>query len=173
MLLKLIPPSPQPTVLFNLTYPTQHTSLPLPLAYQSLLHTLSTSSPPLDLPNSLHALDKATYLAELLQEVVFDMESESVRCVWVDGGVEEWPLLDGKGDREGCLRMLSRVLRDVELSGEEAKKEQLRDDWERFEYAQAQQAQANALAHAQAQAMSPAKANRHKKQRSLLMSLVA
>ena len=111
---------------------------------------------------------------EVLQEVAFDMGRERVRCVWVDGGVEEWALVDGMTgggeggkEKEECARMLGSVLRDVDLSAEVGERERLWDEWERFGYAQSQ-------AQAQAAAVStPQKAIKHKKQRSLLMSLVA
>jgi hypothetical protein len=182
MQIKLIPPQPHPTILFNLSFPQTSLPhpLPLPQSYQSLLHILNTSSPPLDPPHSIHALDKGTYLVEVVREVEFDMGG-GVRIVWVDGGVEEWVLGEGgEGmEKEGCMRMLESVLRDVDMSEEEGEREQWREEWalHQAEAAAAQaQAQANAQAQARAQAQLQAatKTNtKHKKHRSLLMSLVA
>jgi hypothetical protein len=167
MLIKLNPKSPQPAVLYNLSYPPA-IDLPLPPAYQSLLHTLSTSFPQLDPPSTLHALDKATWLVAVLKEVVFDLDRDWVRCVWVDGGVEEWAL-SAEGVDGGCVGMLERVLRDVGLSAIEDERERLRADWERFGRQRAMAvAKHQAEVHAQAQVKA-----KHKKHRSLLMSLVA
>ena len=80
-----------------------------------------------------------------------------------------------EGEREGCMRMLERVLSDVAQSAEEDERERLRDEWERVARARtsrmAELTEANVQAQAQ-QAHAQAKA-KHKKQRSLLMSLVA
>lgn len=177
MLIKLIPPPPHPTVLFTLAFPAPPAALPLPQAYTQLLHTLQASTPALDIPASLQALDRATWMVECLAEVIFDLGSESVRCIWVDGSMDEWPLSAGAGidgdQFEDCLRMLRSVLEDVDLSAEESERERLREEWdERY--------QAMAQAHAQAQAQAavaipaaPHKPTKHKKQRSLLMTFVA
>ena len=80
-----------------------------------------------------------------------------------------------EGEREGCMRMLERVLSDVAQSAEEDERERLRDEWERVARARtsrmAELTEANVQAQAQ-QAHAQAKA-KHKKQCSLLMSLVA
>jgi len=186
MLIKLIPPTPQPTILYNLSPPPAK-DLPLPQTYQSLLHALSSSSPALDLPPTLHALDKATWLGAVLREVVFDLEESEgrVKCVWVDGGVEEWAFGMGENtcverdrEREGCIRMLERVLSDVAQSAEEDERERLRDEWEQVARARtarmAELAEANVQAQAQqAHAQTNLAKAKHKKRRSLLMSLVA
>lgn len=91
-----------------------------------------------------------------------------MRCVWVDGGVEEWAL-SAEGVDGGCVGMLERVLRDVGLSAIEDERERLRADWERFGRQRAMAvAKHQAEVHAQAQVKA-----KHKKHRSLLMSLVA
>ena len=71
----------------------------------------------------------------MLREVVFDLEEGEgrVKCVWVEGGVEEWAFGMGEnksveGEREGCMRMLERVLSDVAQSVEEDERERLRDE---------------------------------------------
>lgn len=179
MLIKLVPPAPHPTVLFTLTFPNPQQCLPRPHNYSALIHTLNTSHPQLDLPNSIYALDKATYLLEVISEVIFDMGTGQVKCVWVDGAIEAWDLrmeerrsvweIEG-----GVARMLESVLRDVNMSAEEGEREKLREEWDKYRAAKAE-SQANAIAQIQVAAAVPAApiVKKHKKQRSLLMTLVA
>lgn len=179
MQIKLIPRSPHPTILFTLTLPNPDPTtnvLPLPQAYQNLLHLLATSSPPLEAPGNMHALDRATFLVEVCAEVAFDLSaSGKVRCVWVDGGVEEWPLGEGLGE-DGVWRrreLLESVVRDVDLSAEELERERAKEEWDRFGRRQARDAQAQAELEAVIATAPKATTVKHKKHRSLLMSLVA
>ena len=184
MLIKLIPLHPHPTVLFTLAFTLQHPQhLPLPNAYHQLLQTLQSSTPALDTPNTLCALDRATWMVECLAEVIIDLNTETVRCIWVDEAIDEWQLASNVNQEqyEECLRQLQSVLHDVDTSGEEAERERMREEWEvRYHamaqaHAEAQQAYANAQTQAAlaAAAAPPVKPTKHKKQRSLLMTLVA
>lgn len=178
MLIKLLPPAPHPTVLFALTFPNAQQCLPIPHSYSTLIHALNTSHPQLDLPNSIYALDKATYLLELVSEVVFDMGTGEVKCVWVDGATDVWDLRMGESRSDwelegGVGQMLESVLRDVNESAEETEREKLREEWDKYRAAQAEALQANASAQVQIAAAAPVVKGKHKKQRSLLMTLVA
>lgn len=147
MQLKLLPPAPLPTVLFTLAYPAPPSSLPLPAAYAGLLKLIVEENL-LDSDNNIldrvdgplrrgagvgvaaavggtgagsltpHALDRATWIAAVLSEVVFDLSGEDedgagadpaadadvdaqpagetktvrVRCRYVDGREVAWAL---------------------------------------------------------------------------------
>lgn len=128
----------------------------MPVAYGALLQNLQTASPALKIPTSVHALDKTTYLVEVLQEVIFDMASQSVTCIWVDGGVEEWPLLDNRNG--GCMKLLMSVMDDVSASARAPEKP--------LPNVEGQKQQSHPIIDA-------AKVPRHKKQRSGLMQFVS
>lgn len=180
MQIKLLPPAPHPTVLFAITFPNPQPCLPIPHSYTTLVHTLNTSHPQLDLPNSVYALDKATYILELLSEVIFDMSTGEVKCIWVDGVIDAWDLRIGEKrstwELEGGVgQMLESVLTDVNMSAEESEWEKLREEWDKYRAAEVE-ARANADAQVQIAAIAaavPVIKSKHKKQRSLLMTLVA
>lgn len=176
MLIKLIPPPPHPAVLFTLSLPDPQPCLPTPNNYNAIIHSLNTSHPQLVLPNSLYALDKATYILDLLDQVIFDMVSGQVKCIWVDGVTDVWDLRLGERrsvwELEGGVgRMLESVLDDVNTSAEESEWEKLREDWDNYRAAKVE-AQSNPASQVQV-AAAPVVKGKHKKQRSLLMTLVA
>ncbi|KAF7972717.1 hypothetical protein HWV62_17172 [Athelia sp. TMB] len=120
-------------------------------------------------------------MVECLAEVIIDLNTETVRCIWVDEAIDEWQLASNVNQEqyEECLRQLQSVLHDVDTSGEEAERERMREEWEvRYHamaqaHAEAQQAYANAQTQAAltAAASPPVKPTKHKKQRSIVPSL--
>ncbi|KAG6902682.1 hypothetical protein C0995_013374 [Termitomyces sp. Mi166 len=107
----------------------------------------------LEVPALVHALDKSTRIICLLEEVTFDLSTSTISCHFVDGSVEQWPFVG-----EQCIKVLDRIVQDVNESSLalEREKEEKRER-RRFEMPRSP----------------PTKASGHKKQRSLLMSLVA
>lgn len=100
MQLKLLPPHPLPTVLFTLAYPAPPSNLPLPASYATLLkliveeNLLDSDSNVLERVDGAsagagagrgsgqgsltpHALDRATWIAAVLSEVVFDLSGDA------------------------------------------------------------------------------------------------
>lgn len=152
MLIRVIPLPPLPTILFTITFPNLTRDLPMPPYWDVQLQRLAAED--LEIPHSIHSLDKAAWIAALLQEVTFDMTSLTVSALFVDHSVEEWPLMG----RE-CVSALESVLRDVNDSALESEQER-----------------ADAPPQPPPAPLPPpvqAKHSKHKKQRSLLMSLVA
>lgn len=158
MIIRLIPDGPLPSVLFTLSFTTPPPpTLPIPQSYINSLQVLSQHD--LDPPTSIHMLDRSVGLISLLHEVLFDLSSFKdksrtvVKCTFIDGEVQEWTISDEK-----CVEDLGGVLRDVGWSAMRAKVE----EYERTGGA------------AQATPSPPPRpTKKHKKQRSLLMSLVA
>ena len=149
MFIRLIPTSPLSPVLFAVSYPDIDESLPLPAAWAEQLHVLKQDG--LDSPQTIHALDRAAGLVGIVMEITFDLPALVITCKMVDGTLEEWPLM-----QKGCLRALEAVVTDVHEFVEVDKETESENERRRSE--------------------SPApsgKVTRHKKQRSLLMSLVA
>ncbi|EIW79677.1 hypothetical protein CONPUDRAFT_144878 [Coniophora puteana RWD-64-598 SS2] len=108
MLLRLIPPSPQPTVLYTLGF-AQSLPLPLPRAW-SAQHQLLTSVLALPAPVSIHALDRSASLVALAHDVSLDVAALEVRVTFVDGRLVTLPMEDG------LVRMLENVMADVRRS---------------------------------------------------------
>uniref|UniRef100_A0A0W0F0T7 Uncharacterized protein n=1 Tax=Moniliophthora roreri TaxID=221103 RepID=A0A0W0F0T7_MONRR len=100
MLIRLLPAPSQPTVLFKLNFEDLSESLQIPPAWSNQLSALALDD--LEAPNLFHALDKAVGIQCILEEVVFDLVKSRVRCLFVDGEVEEWPIDDGNGSQRGC-----------------------------------------------------------------------
>lgn len=153
MLIRLIPPAPEPTVLFTLTFPPLPADIPFPQNWAAQLQHLSAQD--LELPGCIHALDVAVGLSARLHEVVFDLNDMSVSCTFVDGVREVWGI-----DRDtACLAKLRTVVEDVCESAGETPRQEPKLEPTRM-----------ALEPA---APTPVKPTKHKKQRSLLMTLVA
>ncbi|TFK52943.1 hypothetical protein OE88DRAFT_1643673 [Heliocybe sulcata] len=125
-----------------------------------ILQRLATSE--LELPGSIHALDKSAWVVCVLQEVTFDLCAETITCVFVDGQREEWPIVGGTANR--CVKALESVLNDVNSSAKENEKERSAGVEENQHHSR--QSSTNTIKPTDG----PVK---HKKQRSLLMSLVA
>ncbi|KAK7680356.1 hypothetical protein QCA50_016596 [Cerrena zonata] len=112
-------------------------------------------------PSSLHMLDKAVWLVTCLHEVIFDLSGNTgddfvtIRCTFIDGDVREWTFKD-----EQCMSKLQGVLKDVEWSHIQSQKEK----YER----QSLDSQRSEVSPSP----SPSQ-KKHKKQRSLLMTLVS
>ncbi len=158
MLIQVVPNSPNPTVLFAIEFNNLLEHLPTPPAWLYQLQCLSLDD--LDPPNCIHALDKAASVACLVQKLTFDIPTLTVSCAFVDGLVEEWPLMGA-----GCLRALEGVVDDVNDSSVEVEREKERE--------RVEQERERKRIQSLNSPPSSIKVTRHKKQRSLLMSLVA
>lgn len=161
MLIKLLAPT-HPTVLFSITYQNLPDELSNPLAWTSLLSSLNVDS--LEIPLFTHALDRASWMPSILEEVTFNTSLMNVHCTFVDGHAEEWPL-----SSTSCLDALTSVLNDVTLSSEVADMEREKEREKRI------RAKQRELARQQSLNSPPAtvKVKGHRKSRSLLMSLVS
>lgn len=194
MQIRLLPPPPHPAILFTIAYPNPPEYLGIPASWAAQLQRLSSEE--LEMPQTLLALDKTSWLVAVLQTVTFDISrcrsraaagsflgprkdagraKGTVSCLFTDGKIIEWEMglcIGGVGkakNREArvCVEMLESVLRDVVDSAMEAEREKLR-------YQAPQQPIAPHVPEgALVSQSSSRKQTKHKKQRSLLMSLVA
>jgi hypothetical protein len=201
MLIKLIPGSPNPAVLFALTFANApfayscdkplpsvpddislETALYMSLGWANQLNALAIDD--LDPPTALHALDRAAGIPTLLQEVTLDVPSNIVRCLFVDGSVEEWmwpanpqtPVPVEKKPRlpsnpvfvQNYFEELQGIIRDVSQSAEEEDRERQRDS---YLLQQQQQEQQRSSGASTPDPRPPVKT--HKRQRSFFMNIVA
>lgn len=169
MLIRLLPTPPHPSVLFNINFDDLPDGLSLPQTWTTHLSNLMHDELPM--PRSQHALDKATFLLCILDEVIFDVSALLVTCRLIDGTIEEWKIdLGGLGSK--FLNTLESVVDDVCLSTLETERERQREkqrererEWER------ERERLKLLQHG-----SPSSSTRsvkHKKKRSLLMTIVS
>lgn len=155
MIIRLIPPPPFTVILFTVSWNKELPSaLSLPPFYTNQLHLLAQHD--LDKPPNFHSLDKTTWLIPCLHEVTFDLSMGNglitIRCIFIDGDIKEWTFRS-----ERCMAHLSDVCQDVQWAAMQSE----RDRYERYQMQQESQ---------DAEALQPKK---HKKQRSLLMTLVS
>ncbi|KAK0469313.1 uncharacterized protein EV420DRAFT_1258853 [Desarmillaria tabescens] len=158
MLIRLLPAASHPTVLFAITFQNLPDDLYNPHAWTTHLSNLSVDG--LDAPELVHCLDKAAFIPSILKEVTFDVPMLTISCRFADGSTEEWPLRTA-----GCLQALDSVLDDVNQSAVVTEREKEREKVKEKEHKDGQQSLNSPP--------TTVKVPRHKKQRSLLMSLVA
>ncbi|KAL4263851.1 hypothetical protein AB1N83_005458 [Pleurotus pulmonarius] len=156
MLIRLTPQAPHPTVLFTIAFNNLPETLPSPLSWANQLNCLAADE--LDVPTSHHCLDKAACIPSLLESITFDLITMTASCSFVDGVSAEWPLFDPV-----CLKALHGVVNDVSMSALEAERERFREKEE----------EQQRLLDLMTPPPSPLKPKGHKKQRSLLMTMIA
>lgn len=108
MIIRLVSPAPQPTILFCVTFRDLPRDLPPPQGWVSQLQQLARDDIPF--PKSLQSLDKSIGVVSLVDEIVFEI-SESVSmvsCKYIDGAVDEWPL-QGQGFSDAIKSILADV----------------------------------------------------------------
>ncbi|KIK68164.1 hypothetical protein GYMLUDRAFT_814659 [Collybiopsis luxurians FD-317 M1] len=183
MLIRLVPSSSQPTVLFKLVFENLSETLQTPTAWVN--HLAALDSDDLEIPELLHALDKAVGVVSLCDEVVFNMIDKKIKCVLCDGEVEEWDIgseyfgkfVEIAHQRTADLiRRLDGVIDDVNESAAEIERERKRAE-ERKEQQRIKEEQELEAAKPQETSTMCTSGRKkklgHKKQRSLLMNLVS
>ena len=112
-------------------------------------------------PAGVHALDKAAGLTSIIEEVTFDMSTLRVSCSFLDGSRQEWPLMDTE-----CMYALESVVFDVSEAATETERERRESE--------ARMRPPSPLPPPPPLVASSApRVIKHKRQRSILMSLVA
>ncbi|KAF9485598.1 hypothetical protein BDN70DRAFT_532519 [Pholiota conissans] len=166
MLLKLIPASQEPTIHFSLSFAELPSTLPTPSAWTAQLSHLMHED--LEVPATLHSLDRAAGIPSLLEEVTLDVERKEIRCRYVDGSYEMIAFgLRGPRNEQRLKDALASIVRDVRESTLEDERVMKAREWERQRTRSASVSAASAL---------PSKTGRqgkHKKQRSLFMHIVS
>ena len=178
MLLKLIPGNSEPTIHFSLSFSDLPPQLPMPAAWSAQLTQLMLED--LEVPVTIHSLDKAAGLASLLEEVALDVGANEVRCRFVDGKVEKWGFWDGivgigpwkamAGSLYGqrLLEALEGIMRDVKESTLEDERLAREKEWEKQKLERSR-----SLSTATAPKGILGKVSKHKKQRSFFMQIVS
>lgn len=165
MLIRLIPSVSHGTVLYNVSFPVNVPNLPTPPGWSNQLHLL-TSVLRLDSPLNIHMFDRSVGLVARIVEVMFDVPNKEVVVGFVDGRTERFPM------NSQCMQMLQGVVDDVKTCYEQ---ESRRDSFERSTSASVCSSVASLQDIPSTSAAPPKspKLSRHKKQRSLLFSLIS
>lgn len=168
MLIRLIPPSPHPAVLYALTFPNVLSlqslgpGATIPAAWSSQLQII-TSFLQLEPPSSIHLLDRAVGLVARTREVSMDIPQKDIMVKFIDGRVVNIPM------NSDCVRMLLGVVLDVKGCSEP---ESQRNSTEGSACSGSMTGSAENIPSGSGPTKSP-KLGKHKRQRSLLFSLIS
>ncbi|KIJ64792.1 hypothetical protein HYDPIDRAFT_39992 [Hydnomerulius pinastri MD-312] len=171
MLIRLVPPTPHPTILYALTFPNAlplpEIHAPMPAAWGSQLH-LFTSILQLEHPTSIHMFDRAVGLVARVHEVNLDVPRKEITVSFVDGRALKIAM------NPDCVRMLLGVVDDVQAYSEP---EGHRNSLESSACASACGSTASSTedlpSGGPVSSPKPPKLGKHKRQRSLLFSLIS
>ncbi|KAF8168575.1 hypothetical protein BJ912DRAFT_199484 [Pholiota molesta] len=165
MLLKLIPASQEPTIHFSLSFAELPSTLPTPSSWTAQLSHLMHED--LEVPATLHSLDRAAGIPSLLEEVSLDVETKEIRCRYVDGSVERIAFgLRGPRTEQRLMDALASIVRDVRDSTLEDESVMKAREWER-------QRTRSASVSVTPSPLKTGRQGKHKKQRSLFMHIVS
>ncbi|KAF8452637.1 hypothetical protein L210DRAFT_3639122 [Boletus edulis BED1] len=168
MLIRLLPPVPHPTILYGLTFPHVLSlqdlgpGATMPAAWSSQLQIL-TSALLLEPPSSIHMLDRGVGLVARVDEVTMDVPRKEFVLRFVDGRVINIPM------NSDCVRMLLGVVVDVKGCSES---ESQRGSMEGSVCPGSTFGSAEDFPSGGSPAKST-KSGKHKRQRSLLFSLIS
>ncbi|KAF8895912.1 hypothetical protein CPB84DRAFT_1249160 [Gymnopilus junonius] len=178
MLLKLIPANSEPTIHFSLSFSDLPPHLPTPAAWTSQLAHLMLED--LEVPATMHSLDKSAGITSLLEEVALDVGANEIRCRFVDGKIEKWGFWDGivgigpwkamAGTLYGqrLVDALQGIMRDVKESTFEDDRVAREKEWEKQKLERTR-----SLSTVTAPKGIQGKVSKHKKQRSFFMQIVS
>ncbi|KAG5641996.1 hypothetical protein DXG03_003796 [Asterophora parasitica] len=160
MLVNIVPPTADAhlsAVVFSVIFEDLAPKLPNPPVWTNLLQNLRRDE--LEVPESMHAFDRAAGIICLLEEVTFDLSTQIISCQFVDGSTEQWSFAGTQ-----CVKALQRIVLDVNESSLDIEREREMERQKERE-----------MERKRLESISPpsAKVTRHKKQKSLLMTLVA
>ncbi|KJA23820.1 hypothetical protein HYPSUDRAFT_200966 [Hypholoma sublateritium FD-334 SS-4] len=166
MLLKLIPATQEPTIHFSLTFADPPSNLPAPPSWTAQLSHLMHED--LEVPATLHSLDRAAGISSLLEEVALDVDAKEIRCLFVDGSIERIAFgLRGQKNEQALMETVGSIVNDVKESTLEDERVMRQRELER------QRARSVSVMSAPAPPTKSARSGKHKKQRSLFMHIVS
>jgi hypothetical protein len=112
MQIRVLPESTLPAIIFSLSLPELSQDISVPQIWD--IERQRVIAEDLDIPRSIYAFDKSSWISAIVQDVHFDMSSRTISVFFQDNSVEEWPLTD-----QGCIRQLRNLLNDVRVAAEE------------------------------------------------------
>jgi hypothetical protein len=182
MLLRLEPVQ-EPAIHFSFTFKDLPQNLTTPPAWSSQLSHLIVEDLEVPRTGAMHTLDKAVGITDLLEEVVFDVKRQQVRCTFVDGGTEEWSFHNSDsrksesdaeigfpaGEMEGrkLFAVLEGVVRDVSASTQEDERAMLEREKERQRLVRLERSKSVTVKSGNSKIL------KHKKRRSMFMQIVS
>lgn len=170
MLLKLIPRRQEPTIHFSISFAELPGSLPFPASWTVQMSHLIRED--LEVPATLHSLDRAAGIPSLLEEVSLDLELREVRCRFIDGSVEQFAF-DHNG--ETLAGRFTDALENIVTVVAESTREDERAALEQKRVREKQRTRSMSVAVVPAAPVKPDSkvVVKHKKHRSLFMQFVS
>ncbi|KAI0034790.1 hypothetical protein K488DRAFT_83634 [Vararia minispora EC-137] len=112
MQIRILPESSLPSIIFSFSLPDLPQELPIPQTWEVERQRIVAED--LDVPRSIYAFDKSSWISSIVQDVTFDLMSLTICVYFHDSSQEEWPLAD-----QGCVRSLRNLLDEVRTAAEE------------------------------------------------------
>jgi hypothetical protein len=164
MLVRLISSARHSHILYTLAFPTNLPNLPIPPAWSNQLHLL-TSVLHFESPHNVHVFDRSVGLVARIHDLTFDVPAKEITVSFVDGRGLKFPMT------AQCIQMLQSVVDDVQTcSDEEARRDNLEET--PVSVCSSVTSSQDVPSMSSAPPKSP-KSGRHKRQRSLLFSLIS
>lgn len=164
MLIRLIPSSPHSHILYSLSFPTNLRDLPFPPAWSNQLHLL-TSVLHFESPQSIHVFDRSVGLVTRIYDLTYDVPAKEVIVSFVDGRGAKIPM------NAQCIQMLQSVIEDVQTCAEQEARSDTLEETSASVCSSVTSSQSIPIISS-VPSKSP-KLSKHKRQRSLLFSLIS
>lgn len=153
MLIYLLPADPHPRLYHSVNLTDPYERVAFPAGWAAQLNCVHAED--LDPPTTVHMLDKASWLTAVIEQLVFDLVSQTVSCTFISGPTLQWSF----AAQNACVEALEGVLTDLVQSQVEARRERV---------AATPKYEPHPEMFPQPVSVKPGK---HKKQRSLLSTL--
>ncbi|OAX40395.1 hypothetical protein K503DRAFT_855366 [Rhizopogon vinicolor AM-OR11-026] len=163
MLIRLIRLSAHHSILYTLTFPDNLPDLPIPPAWSNQLHLL-TSVLRFDSPHDIHVFDRSVGLVAMICDLTYDLPAREVTVNFIDGRSVKIPM------NAQCTQMLHSVVDDVQTCTEQ---ETQRDNLEETFASVCSSVASSQDIPSILSAPQKSPKGRHKRQRSLLFSLIS
>lgn len=118
MQIRILPDTSLPAIIYSFSLPSLPQDLQTPVAWD--VERQRVAAEDLELPHSVYAFDKSTWMSTIVHELTFDMATMTISVMFVDGHLQQWPLRDAE-----CVRTLRNMLLDVHDAAMEERERKL------------------------------------------------
>ncbi|VDB87183.1 unnamed protein product [Peniophora sp. CBMAI 1063] len=112
MQIRILPDTSLPAIIYSFSLPNLPQELQTPAAWECERQRVAAED--LELPHSVYAFDKATWMSSIVHELTFDMATMTISVLFVDSQLQQWPLRDAS-----CVRTLKNMLLEVHDAAKE------------------------------------------------------
>ncbi|KZV72573.1 hypothetical protein PENSPDRAFT_559351, partial [Peniophora sp. CONT] len=118
MQIRILPDTSLPAIIYSFSLPNLPQDLQTPAAWD--MERQRVAAEDLELPHSVYAFDKSTWMSSIVHELTFDMAAMAISVMFVDGQVQQWPLRDAS-----CVQTLKNMLLEVHDAAKEERDRKL------------------------------------------------